>query len=276
MSLKAPPGKPSIPDDDPSSADVFFQLPEALDAACIAAWRQIVADPARSRSLAAGVFGASRDKLDQAWAGLCVAYHQIRGGALDDASDALRRARELFGDLRDARGEALGSVTGAYFDIVRGDTARALEALERVIESYAKSKRIAPLDHFLAYHAIALAHGRQGNLEAALQHHYANLLLLEQCGSPSPLAVVLLNLSSTLMAIDDWEESLGLALRAVLLLRAVRQRDSQAPRRGERRPRLPVSRQARRSPRVAGKASRGAVSGSPAAISRSTSTRRRR
>ncbi len=215
MKAPAPPSSSSRAEHELLSGDVFFRLPEALDAACAEGWRLFVADPPRSQQLAKDALGRSREPLSRAWARLGIAYHHIRGAQFDEASDTLRGVRELFIELRDSRGGALTEVLGAYLGIVRGETDRALETLGRVVERYAQSERIAPLDHFLAFHAIALAYGRQGHLERALQHHYANLLLLEQCGSPSPLAVVLLNLSSTLMAIDDWEESLGLALRAV-------------------------------------------------------------
>lgn len=215
MSSRAPPGNPPVAGDDSPSEDAFFGLPEALGPACLEAWRRIVADPPRSFALATGVTEKGRGRLDRAWAGLCAAYHRIRGGELAQASGDLERARELFGGLADPRGEALAAVTGAYLDIARGEPDRALATLEDVVHSHARSERIAPLDQFLAYHALALAYGRLGNLELALQHHYANLQLLERFGTPSPLAVVLLNLSSTLMSIDDWEESLALAQRAV-------------------------------------------------------------
>jgi len=74
---------------------------------------------------------------------------------------------------------------------------------------------VAPLDRFLAYHGLALGYARLGQLDRVLHHHYANVVLLERCGSPPPLAAVLLNLSGTLGAIDDWDEAHASATGAV-------------------------------------------------------------
>ena len=195
--------------------DLFFQFPEALDAECVEAWRQFVAGPERSRKLASHAFSRDGDPVSTGWAGLCLAYHLTRAAEVAPAAAALDRTRLLFEELGDPRGTVLAGVSQAYLDIVRGQADRAAVRLEGIAEAYARSASVAPMDHFLAYHALALAYGRQGHVDRVLHHHYANLLLLEQCGSPPPLAVVLLNLSSTLMAIDDWEEALQLARRAV-------------------------------------------------------------
>ncbi|HEX5129033.1 MAG TPA: BTAD domain-containing putative transcriptional regulator, partial [Usitatibacter sp.] len=106
-------------------------------------------------------------------------------------------------------GRALAEVMAAYLDIGQGHAERAIGSL------LAHAAAEHPLDRFLASHALALANSHLGRLDEVLHHHYANLLLLEESGWPSPLPVVLLNLSSTLTAIDDWEEALELARRAV-------------------------------------------------------------
>jgi DNA-binding SARP family transcriptional activator/tetratricopeptide (TPR) repeat protein len=193
----------------------FFQFPEALDGDCVEAWRLFVANPERSRELALRAFTAAGKPLSTGWAGICLAYHLTRGAETAPATAAVERTQRLFEDLREPRGIALAGVSLAYLEIMRGQPDQAATRLERIAEAYARSASVAPLDHFLAYHALALAYARQGHVDRVLHHHYANLLLLEQCGSPPPLAVVLLNLSSTLAAIDDWEESLQLARRAV-------------------------------------------------------------
>lgn len=171
--------------------------------------------PDRSRELASRAFSQGSDAPSAGWAGLCLAYHLTRGGEIAPAAATLERSRALFADARDPRGATLAEVSQAYLDIVRGNAGEAVARLEEVAQSHARSVGVAPMDHFLTYHGLALAHGRLGEVDRVLHHHYANLLLLEQCGSPTPLAVVLLNLSSTLAAIDDWEESLQLARRAV-------------------------------------------------------------
>lgn len=197
------------------SDDPFFRFPKALDAECVEAWREFVARPERSRELAAQAFSRIGKPVSAAWAGLCLAYHLTRRAEIAPAAETIERTRKLFEDSRDARGTALAEVSLSYLDIMRGQAGAAVERLERIAEAYARSASVAPMDHFFAYHGLALAYGRQGHVDRVLHHHYANLLLLEQCGSPSPIAVVLLNLSSTLAAIDDWEESLQLARRAV-------------------------------------------------------------
>ncbi len=197
------------------SADPFFNFPNALDGECVEAWRQFVANPERSRELASRASTTAAQPLSAGWAGLCLAYHLTRGAQIAPAAQALERSSRLFEELRDTRGGTLASVSAAYLDIMRGQADQAIERLERITETYARSGSVAPIDHFLAYHALALAYARKGQVDRVLHHHYANLLLLEQSGSPPPIAVVLLNLSSTLAAIDDWEESLQLALRAV-------------------------------------------------------------
>ena len=208
--MRPVPGGPGLDSDDP-----FFQFPEALDTECVEAWRQFVAGPERSRELASHAFSRDGDPVSTGWAGLCLAYHLTRAAEVAPAAAALDRTRLLFEELGDPRGTVLAGVSQAYLDIVRGQADRAAVRLEGIAEAYARSASVAPMDHFLAYHALALAYGRQGHVDRVLHHHYANLLLLEQCGSPPPVAVVLLNLSSTLMAIDDWEEALQLARRAV-------------------------------------------------------------
>ncbi len=165
--------------------------------------------------LASRAFARGGEPVSVGWAGLCLAYHQTRGGEIAQSAATVERTRKLFDDSHDERGAALVEVSQAYLDIMRGQADAAVIRLQRVAEAYVRSASVAPIDHFLAYHALALAYGRQGHVDRVLHHHYANLLLLEQCGSPPPLGVVLLNLSSTLMAIDDWEESLLLARRAV-------------------------------------------------------------
>ncbi|HUP98115.1 MAG TPA: BTAD domain-containing putative transcriptional regulator [Usitatibacter sp.] len=193
----------------------FLALPEALDARVAEAWRLLVADPARSGMLAADAREAVRMPLDRAWSILCSLYHAARSGRLEEADDLLRAARAAFAQIPDERGTSLTDVGEGYVLLARGRPDAAVEAIERALDRHTRAPTVAPLDHFLAYHALALARTRQGLLDDVIQHHYANLLLLEQSAQPAPLAVVLLNLSSTLTAIDDWEESLALALRAV-------------------------------------------------------------
>jgi DNA-binding SARP family transcriptional activator len=195
--------------------DPFFRFPPALGVQCVEAWRQFVASPERSRSLASQAFAGDANPVSTGWAGLCLAYHLTRSAEVAPAAAAIDRSRALFDELRDSRGIALAGVSQAYLDIACGRADQAAVRLEGIAESYARSESVAPMDHFLAYHALTLAYGRQGYVDRVLHHHYANLLLLEQSGSPPPVAVVLLNLSSTLMAIDDWEEALQLARRAV-------------------------------------------------------------
>jgi len=195
--------------------DAFLALPPGLDGACAEAWRMFASDPPRSRRLAAEAFARRARAGPRAWAGLCLAYQQARAGETQDAAGKLDEVRILLRKSRDARGKALADVIGAYVDLARGEPDAAASALEGVARAAARQDRGHPLDRFLAGHAAALAHGRQGRLEQVLHHHYANLLLLERYPSPAPLAVVLLNLSSTLTAIDDWEEALELAQRAV-------------------------------------------------------------
>src|SRR5687768_11866851 len=172
-------------------------------------------DPPRSRRLAAEAFADRARATPRGWAALCLAYQQARAGETQHAAATLDEVRILLRKARDARGKALADVIGAYVDVARGEPDAAVAALERVAAAAARQDRAHPLDRFLAGHAAALAHGRHGRLEQVLHHHYANLLLLERYPSPAPLAVVLLNLSSTLTAIDDWEEALELAQRAV-------------------------------------------------------------
>ena len=198
-------------------ADSFFLLPDELTDECVQAWQQFVSRPPRSRELAQGTFDANRDHLSTAWAGLCLAYHLIRAAEFVPAVASLERSRTLFEDIRDPRGAALAGVIHAYLDIMRGLAQTAAVQLEGIAKSCARSASAAPLDYFLIYHALALAYGRQGDVDRVLHHHYVNLMLLEQCGSPPPMAVVLLNLSTTLGVIDDWHESLHAARRAVAL-----------------------------------------------------------
>jgi DNA-binding SARP family transcriptional activator len=198
-----------------NSDDPFFQFPKALDAQCVEAWEQFVAGPERSRDLASQVFSRAGQPAATGWAGLCLAYHLTRSAETAQAAATIERTRILFEDASDARGAALAEVSLAYLDIVRGKADEAVVRLERIAQTYAQSGSVAPLDRFLVYHGLALAYARQGHVDRVLHHQYANLLLLEQCGLPTPVAVVLLNLSSTLAAIDDWEESLELARRAV-------------------------------------------------------------
>lgn len=209
---------PAKPDRaDAAADDRFFHWPERLDADCVEAWRHLVSRPRLSRDLAQRAVSSDSEPVSNGWAGLCLAYHLIRAADMAQANDALERTRMLFVDAQDSRGNALASVVRAYLDIMRGEADMAVVQLESIAESYARSASVAPLDYFLVYHALALAYGRQGRVDRVLHHHYVNLLLLEQCGSPPPLAVVLLNLSSTLAAIDDWPESLHLARRAVAI-----------------------------------------------------------
>lgn len=208
-------GPPEPQQSMPAGDDPFFRFPPALGGESVEAWRQFVASPERSLSLASRAFSAAASPVSTGWAGLCLAYHLTRAAELAPAAAALERTRALFEELRDPRGCALAGVSQAYLDIACGRADQAALRLEGIAEAYARSASVAPMDHFLAYHALTLAYGRQGFVDRVLHHHYANLLLLEQCGSPPPMAVVLLNLSSTLMAIDDWEEALQLARRAV-------------------------------------------------------------
>ena len=203
------------------SDDLFLRLPEALDSACEEAWRQFVAAPQRSRELAEQVFSARTHPRAGGWAGLCFAYHLARAAQVEDAQTTLKQVRELFASLADARGTDLAEVLESYVDIVRGRGEEAVARLERIAEAQATSPDVAPLDRFLVYHGLALAYGRLGQLERVLQHHYANVALLERCGSPPALAVVLHNLSGTLGAIDDWEEAFATAQGAVRACKAI-------------------------------------------------------
>jgi tetratricopeptide (TPR) repeat protein len=174
-----------------------------------------VSDPPHSRRLAVQAFAEGASAAPRAWAGLCLAYQQARAGETEDAAGTLDEVRILVRKARDARGKTLADMIGAYVDVARGEPEAAVATLEHLAAAATRQDRAHPLDRFLAGHAAALAHGRQGRLEQVLHHHYANLLLLERYPSPAPLAVVLLNLSSTLTSIDDWEEALELAERAV-------------------------------------------------------------
>ena len=190
-------------------------LPVGAGQACEQAWRAFVADPPRSRELAQESVKTSGEPASRSWASLCLAYHQARAGDVSGTVASLRQARADFHSLADARGPVLCEVIMAYLDINRGEAARAIGGLETALATITHLPEARPLDRFLACHALALAHSRQGQIDQVLHHHYANLLLLEQCGWTTPLPVVLLNLSSTLTAIDDWEEALELARRAV-------------------------------------------------------------
>lgn len=200
---------------EPDPEAEALSLPAGVGQACVMAWRNFVADPRRSREFAQESFASSASAAGRAWAGLCLAYHQARAGDADGTAAALHEARRLLESRSDARGLALCGVMAAYLDINRGEAERAIAALEATLARNAHAPHAHALDRFLACHALALAHSRQGQIDQVLHHHYANLLLLEQCGWSTPLPVVLLNLSSTLTAIDDWEEALELARRAV-------------------------------------------------------------
>src|SRR5688572_10809006 len=169
----------------------FLALPERLDSRCADAWRLLVADPTRSRDLAREALAAAATPLDEAWANLCTAYHHARTAQADAAEAGLARARQAFAELSDPRGAALADVGCGYLELARGRPDQAAEALERALVHHTRAPQVAPLDHFLAYHALALARYRQGRLEQVIQHHYANLLLLDECNARAPLAVVL-------------------------------------------------------------------------------------
>lgn len=196
-----------------NTEDAFLSLPAGIGSRCAGAWRAFVSDPPRSRTLAAEALAGEDGASAPGWAGLCLAYHQARCAEVEPAQATLARARA--GLREDARGRALADVIAGYVEVARGEPERAVATIESAVAANARSGTAHALDRFLAGHALALAHGRQGRLELVLHHHYANLLLLEPFGAPSPLAVVLLNLSSTLTAIDDWDEALELARRAV-------------------------------------------------------------
>ena len=198
------------------SIDPFLQFPESLASECVDAWRELVSRPERSRELASRAFATRADARSAAWSGACLAYHHTRMAQLDQAAATIEQARAMFETACDARGNSVADVALSYLDIMRGGAEHAIARLEPIAQSHARSPVAAPLDQFLTCHALALAHGRQGHVDRVLHYHYVNLLLLEQSGSPPPLAVVLLNLSSTLAAIDDWEPCLQLAQRAVV------------------------------------------------------------
>jgi DNA-binding SARP family transcriptional activator len=179
------------------------------------AWRGFVAAPVRSRELARQTFGNGAKPHTSGWAGLCLAYHLARSAEVESAERTLAEVRDLFGSLKDGRGADLADVLQAYALIVRGQGEEAVHRLEAIAGRQAIDSGVAPLDRFLVYHGLALAYARLGQLERVLQHHYANVVLLERCGSPPPLAAVLLNLSGTLGAIDDWEEAHATAAWAV-------------------------------------------------------------
>ena len=190
-------------------------LPSGVGVACENAWRYFVADPPRSRALSQQVVSSRTSPADSAWAGLCLAYHQARAGDAASTHATLLETRKHLEPRAEARGLLLCEVMNAYLDINRGEAGRAIASLERALQEMTRSDAGHALDRFLACHALALAHSRQGQIDLVLHHHYSNLLLLEQCDWSTPLPVVLLNLSSTLTAIDDWEEALELARRAV-------------------------------------------------------------
>ena len=190
-------------------------LPAGVGQACALAWRNFVADPPRSREYAEESVASQASPAGRAWAGLCLAYHQARAADATGTAGTLQEARKGLESLGDVRGQALCDVMTAYLDINCGEAGRAISALEAELARHTRSQDVRALDRFLACHALALGHSRQGQIDQVLHHHYANLLLLEQCGWTTPLPVVLLNLSSTLTAIDDWEEALELARRAV-------------------------------------------------------------
>lgn len=195
--------------------DEFLGLPPGLDARCIQAWRAFVSDPPASRALAEEALAAQAGLRSAAYAGLCVAYHDARAGQAQAAVSRLAEARGQGQAAGDARVGRLAAVIDAYVEVARGQPERAVAGLEASLADMAREGPSHPLDRFLACHGLALAHARLGHLDQVLHHHYANLLLLEQHGASTPLPVVLLNLSSTLTAIDDWEEALQLARRAV-------------------------------------------------------------
>lgn len=197
------------------ASDPFLRLPIALDENCVEAWRQFVAQPGLSYELAARSASASGERLSNPWALLCLGYHETRLARSAAAAQALDAAGRSFDELRDARGARLTEVCRAFLHIVHGKLDEAGASLEEIVTRLAQTADGAPFDHFLAHHALALVRSRQGQVDQVLHLHYANLQLLELCGSPAPLAVVLLNLSSTLAAVDDWAESLQLAQRAV-------------------------------------------------------------
>jgi DNA-binding SARP family transcriptional activator len=169
----------------------------------------------RSRELARQTFGNGAKPRTSGWAGLCLAYHLARGAEVEHAERTLAEVRGLFARVGDGRGADLAEVLQSYALIVRGEGEEAARRLEAIASRHATDRDVAPLDRFLVYHGLALAYARLGQLERVLQHHYANVVLLERCGSPPPLAAVLLNLSGTLGAIDDWEEAHGTAAWAV-------------------------------------------------------------
>jgi hypothetical protein len=140
----------------------FLALPDRLDARCADAWRLLVADPSRSSHLAREALAAAATPLDQAWAHLCTAYHDARTAQAESAAANLDRARQGFDQLGDPRGAALADVGAGYLELARGRPDPAVEALERALGHHMRATRVAPLDHFLAYHALALARYRQG------------------------------------------------------------------------------------------------------------------
>ena len=197
------------------SQDFFLKLPDAVEAPVAEAWRGFVAAPARSRELAAHTFRVRSKPHTTGWAGLCLAYHLARSAEVAGADETLAEVRGLFAKLKDGRGADLADVLQAYTLIVRGQGEEAARRLEEIATRQATDSGVAPLDRFLVYHGLALAYARLGQLDRVLHHHYANVVLLERCGSPPPLAAVLLNLSGTLGAIDDWDEAYASATWAV-------------------------------------------------------------
>ena len=198
---------------DPAAA--FFQLPAALDASCAEAWRQFVSAPERSRELASQALAGATHARARGWAGVCLAHHLARAGQTDEAAALLSEARPLLRASDDRRGDDLARVVDGYVLIVRGKPELALPKLEEVAASQSASLGAAPLDRFLGCHALALAHMRVGQLERVMQCHYANVVMLERCNYVPALAVVLLNLSSTLGSVEDWEEAFATAIRAL-------------------------------------------------------------
>lgn len=191
--------------------DAFLGLPVGVGADAREAWQAFASDPVRSRAAARRACDGGSSP-GSGWGALCLAYHAARAGDVAAAEAALRIGRE---QLRDPRGAGLAEIAEGYVQIARGEPERAIATLEAALATGTESGHAAALDRFLACHALALAHGRQGRLEQVLDHHYTNILLLERYDAPAPLAVVLLNLSSALTSIDEWQEALELARRAL-------------------------------------------------------------
>jgi hypothetical protein len=141
--------------------DAFLALPPGLEGACAEGWRMFASDPTRSRRLADEAFAARARAGPRAWAGLCLAYQQVRAGETQDAAGTLDEVRGLLRKARDARGKALADVIGAYVDVARGEPDAAASALLTPESLDALTKAHAGL--------AALAKWDAGSVEATIR-----------------------------------------------------------------------------------------------------------